>query len=53
MTQEEKWFEVLRQDENLIVIRERLSDIDPRFLTEYTNIFLLLGTHTAMLIDTG
>ncbi len=53
MTQEEKWFKVFRQDENLIVIRERLADIDPRFLTEYTNIPLLLGTHTAMLIDTG
>jgi len=48
-----QWFEVDRVQKNLYVIRERLDLIEPRYLTRYTNIYLLLGDHTAVLVDTG
>ena len=47
------WYEVIKQKEYLYVIRERLDEIDPRFLTVYTNLYLILGLDKALLIDTG
>ncbi len=47
------WFEVKKFKEYLYVIRERLDEIDPRYLTTYTNLYLIIGTHSALLIDTG
>ncbi len=47
------WFEVIKQKEYLYIIRERLDEIDPRFLTTYTNLYLILGPDKALLIDTG
>ena len=48
-----QWFEVIKLKDYLYVIRERLDEIDPRFYTTYDNLFLLLGSHSALLIDTG
>ncbi|MFW9941903.1 MAG: MBL fold metallo-hydrolase [Candidatus Thorarchaeota archaeon] len=48
-----KWFETLKLKEHLYIIRERLEKIDPRFYTTYINLFLLIGSHSALLIDTG
>jgi len=48
-----KWFEVIKLKDYLYVIRERLDEIDPRFITTYDNLFLILGSHSALLIDTG
>ncbi|MFX0074637.1 MAG: MBL fold metallo-hydrolase [Candidatus Hermodarchaeota archaeon] len=53
MPNEKDWFEVIRHKDYLYVIRERLDEIDPRFLTTYTNIYLLIGPEKALLIDTG
>ncbi len=47
------WFEIVKHKENLYIIRERLDEIDPRYLTTYTNLYLIIGTHSALLIDTG
>ncbi|MFX1324317.1 MAG: MBL fold metallo-hydrolase [Promethearchaeota archaeon] len=47
------WFEVIRNKNYLFVIREKLENIDPRFYTTFDNMFLILGSHTALLIDTG
>ncbi len=49
----QQWFEIVKHKENLYVIRERLDEIDPRYLTAYTNLYLIIGTHSALLIDTG
>ncbi|MFX1454402.1 MAG: MBL fold metallo-hydrolase [Promethearchaeota archaeon] len=49
----DKWFEVIKQKDYLYIIRERLDEIDPRFYTTYDNLYLILGSHSAMLIDTG
>ncbi len=53
MNNSKDWYEVIKQKEYLYVIREKLDKIEPRFLTKYINIFLLLGHHIALLIDTG
>ncbi|MFX0069469.1 MAG: MBL fold metallo-hydrolase [Candidatus Hermodarchaeota archaeon] len=45
--------EVKKHKDYLYVIREKLEDIDPRFHTVYTNLFLLIGSEKALLIDTG
>ncbi|MHA2399318.1 MAG: MBL fold metallo-hydrolase [Promethearchaeota archaeon] len=49
----ETWYEVIKQKDYLYVIRERLDEIDPRFYSTYINLYLILGTHSALLLDTG
>jgi len=49
----QQWFEIIKHKEHLYVIRERLDEIDPRFYTTYDNLFLIIGSHSALLIDTG
>jgi glyoxylase-like metal-dependent hydrolase (beta-lactamase superfamily II) len=53
MLEAEEWFEILRIKNHLYIIRERLDEIEPRFLTKFINIYLLIGTKKALLIDTG
>ena len=53
MTTRNEWFEIIKHKEDLYVIREKLAEIDPRYNSYYTNLFLLLGSKTALLIDTG
>lgn len=48
-----QWFETIKYKEYLYIIRERLDKIDSRFYTTYINLFLLIGSHSALLIDTG
>ncbi|MHA2181169.1 MAG: MBL fold metallo-hydrolase [Promethearchaeota archaeon] len=49
----QQWFEIIKHKDYLYVIRERLDEIDPRFYTTYDNLFLIIGSHSALLIDTG
>jgi len=49
----EQWFETIKHKNYLYIIRERLDEIDPRFYTTYTNLYLVMGSHSALLIDTG
>ncbi len=53
MEEQNYWFEIIKINDHLIAIREKLSEVDPRFLTEHTNLFLLIGASSALLIDTG
>ncbi|NVM37373.1 MAG: MBL fold metallo-hydrolase [Candidatus Lokiarchaeota archaeon] len=48
-----EWFEIIKHKDYLYIIRDRLDEIDPRFYTTYTNLYLLIGSHSALLIDTG
>lgn len=48
-----EWFETINYKDYLYVIREKLAEIDPRFNSYYTNLYLLLGSKRALLIDTG
>ncbi|KKM65949.1 hypothetical protein LCGC14_1486130 [marine sediment metagenome] len=52
-TNSQQWFEIIKYKKYLYVIREKLDEIDPRFLTTYTNLYLIIGTHSVLLIDTG
>ena len=47
------WYEVIKQKDYLYVIRERIDKIDPRLYTKYTNMYLIVGSKKALLIDTG
>ena len=53
MSGSKNWYEVIKKKDYLYIVRERLDEVDPRFLTTYTNIYLILGTEKALLIDTG
>ncbi|MFX0058925.1 MAG: MBL fold metallo-hydrolase [Candidatus Hodarchaeota archaeon] len=53
MQKSKNWYEIIRQKDYLYVIRERLDQIEPRFLTKYLNLYLLVGNNNALLIDTG
>lgn len=52
-TNSQDWFEIIKCKDYLYIVRERLDEIDPRYLTTYTNLYLIIGTHSALLIDTG
>jgi glyoxylase-like metal-dependent hydrolase (beta-lactamase superfamily II) len=49
----DNWFEIHKIDNYAFIIRERLDLIEPRYLTKYINNYLLIGDHSAALIDTG
>ncbi len=49
----ENWFNTDKLDKYVYLIRERLDIIDKRFLTEFTNIYVIVGIHSAILFDTG
>jgi len=53
MSNAENWYEVIEHKNYLFIIREKLDEVDPRFLTVYTNIYLILGSQKALLVDTG
>jgi len=53
MHEAEEWYEVAQLKDYLYIIRERLDEIEPRFLTKFINIYLLIGSKKALLIDTG
>ncbi|MHA2274366.1 MAG: MBL fold metallo-hydrolase [Candidatus Kariarchaeaceae archaeon] len=47
------WFTVHSLNRKIIGIQERLDLIEPRFLTRYVNMFLIVGTDKSILFDTG
>ena len=48
-----EWYEVIKQKDHLIVIREKLDRIEPHYLTVYDNLYLIRGNNECLLIDTG
>ncbi len=49
----EKYYEIIQQKDHLIIIREKFDEIEPRFFTTYTNLYLIIGKNECLLIDTG
>ena len=47
------WFKIKRLKNYLYVIQENISIVHPVYTNDPLNIYLLLGSHTALLIDTG
>ena len=46
-------FEISKLKEYLYVIKENLSLVHPVYTNDPLNIYLILGTDTALLLDTG
>ncbi len=53
MSKESYHFEISKHKDYLYVIKENISLVHPVFTNDPLNIYLLLGTHTALLLDTG
>jgi glyoxylase-like metal-dependent hydrolase (beta-lactamase superfamily II) len=53
MINDNQHFSVSKHKDYLYVIKEDISLIDPVYTNDPLNIYLLLGTHTALLLDTG
>ncbi|MFX1573758.1 MAG: MBL fold metallo-hydrolase [Promethearchaeota archaeon] len=49
----EDYYQVIQEKDYLVIIREQLDKIDSRYLTKYTNLFLVIGNKECLLIDTG
>jgi glyoxylase-like metal-dependent hydrolase (beta-lactamase superfamily II) len=53
MTNDNQHFQVSKHKEYLYVINENISLVHPVYTNDPLNIYLLLGSHTALLLDTG
>jgi len=53
MSKEPNHFEISKHKDYLYVIKENISLVHPEFTNDPLNIYLLLGSQTALLLDTG
>ncbi|UCC20527.1 MAG: MBL fold metallo-hydrolase [Promethearchaeota archaeon] len=53
MSIDNQHFEVSKHKDYLYVIKENISLVHPVYTNDPLNIYLLLGSHTALLLDTG
>jgi len=53
MINENQHFEISKHKDYLYVIKENISLVHPAYTNDPLNIYLLLGSHTALLLDTG
>ncbi|MFW9882412.1 MAG: MBL fold metallo-hydrolase, partial [Candidatus Thorarchaeota archaeon] len=53
MSNDNQHFKVSKHKDYLYVIKENISLVHPAYTNDPLNIYLLLGTHTALLLDTG
>ncbi|MFX1321398.1 MAG: MBL fold metallo-hydrolase [Promethearchaeota archaeon] len=53
MNNENQHFEISKHKDYLYVIKENISAVHPVYTNDPLNMYLLLGTHTALLLDTG
>jgi glyoxylase-like metal-dependent hydrolase (beta-lactamase superfamily II) len=53
MSDDKQHFEISKHKDYLFVIKENISAVHPVYTNDPLNMYLLLGTHTALLLDTG
>ncbi len=53
MSDDKQHFKVSKHKDYLYVIKENISVVHPAYRNDPLNMYLLLGTHTALLLDTG
>ncbi len=53
MSSNNQHFEISKRKDYLFVINENISLVHPVYTNDPLNMYLLLGTHTALLLDTG
>jgi glyoxylase-like metal-dependent hydrolase (beta-lactamase superfamily II) len=49
----DKWYKITKLKDYLYVLQENISIVHPVYTNDPLNLYLLLGDHTALLIDTG
>jgi glyoxylase-like metal-dependent hydrolase (beta-lactamase superfamily II) len=53
MSSEQQHFKVSKHKEYLYVIKENISVVHPVYTNDPLNLYLILGSHSALLVDTG
>ena len=53
MNDDSQHFEISKHKDYLYVIKENISLVHPVYTNDPLNMYLLLGSHTALLLDTG
>ena len=53
MNGDSQHFDISKHKDYLIVIKENISLVHPVYTNDPLNLYLLLGSHTALLLDTG
>ncbi|MFX0061676.1 MAG: MBL fold metallo-hydrolase [Candidatus Hermodarchaeota archaeon] len=53
MSSDHKHFEISQHKDYLYAIKENISIVHPAYRNDPLNLYLLLGSHTALLLDTG
>ena len=53
MSNDNQHFEISKQKDYLYVIKEKISLVHPVYTNDPLNMYLILGSHTALLLDTG
>jgi len=53
MSDNNQHFKVSKHKDYLYIIKENISVVHPAYRNDPLNMYLLLGTHTALLLDTG
>ncbi len=49
----EEWYKITKLKDYLYVLQENISIVHPVYTNDPLNLYLILGDHTAILIDTG
>jgi glyoxylase-like metal-dependent hydrolase (beta-lactamase superfamily II) len=53
MSNNTQYFDISKHKENLYVIKENISIVHPVYRNDPLNMYLILGSHSALLLDTG
>jgi glyoxylase-like metal-dependent hydrolase (beta-lactamase superfamily II) len=53
MSDNKQYFEISKHKDYLYVIQENISIVHPVYTNDPLNMYLILGSHTALLLDTG
>jgi glyoxylase-like metal-dependent hydrolase (beta-lactamase superfamily II) len=53
MADRDKWYKITKLKDYLYVLQENISIVHPVYTNDPLNLYLILGDHTALLIDTG
>ena len=53
MSKENQYFDVSKHKDHLYVIKENISVVHPVYRNDPLNMYLILGSHSALLLDTG
>ena len=53
MSNDNQYFDISKHKDHLYVIKENISNVHPVYRNDPLNMYLVLGSHSALLLDTG